>query len=246
MGCLTIYPKVSVLITNYNYDVYLMECIGSVLKQTYPNIEIVVVDDGSTDKSLQILRRYEESKRIKLITHDKNYGYQKAINTAIKGSSGEYLMVLDSDDALKNNYVEVLINHIKIHKCDAAYPQLIYTHHYINRVITHVLKPFTYIEGSIAREGGNNNCANMMLFSRKCLKCMQLTPNQWRNEQYKSQGDVEWIFRFFRCGFKLCHVEELLYLRRCHGKRPWGGASISTLNEILNEELKLRKLERKK
>lgn len=223
---------------------YLQECINSVLTQTYQNIEIVVVDDGSTDKSIQLLKRYEDKKLIRLVIHDKNYGYQKAINTAIKESSGEYLMVLDSDDALKKNCVEVLMNRIKSNRCDASYPQLIYTSGRLDRTINHVLKPFTYIEGSIVRESGNNNCANMMLFSRKCLKCMQLSPNQWRDEQYKSQGDVEWIFRFFRCGFKLCHVKELLYLRRCHGRRPWSGASVSTLNKILDKELKLRKLER--
>lgn len=231
-----------------------MECISSALRQTYPNIEIVVVDDGSTDKSLQMLRRYEAKRQIKLITHDENYGYQKAINTAIKESSGEYLVVLDSDDALKDNYVEVLMNHIKTHKCDAAYPQLIYTKYSLSVVFGHVLKPFVlnyeryanYVEGKAGVRQGYNNCANMMLFSRKCLKCMQLGSNQWRDEQYRSQGDVEWILRFFRCGFKLCHVKELLYFRRCHEKKPWGGASVNDLKDILREELRLREVEKTK
>ena len=225
---------------------YLVECINSVLKQTYPNIEIVVVDDGSTDKSVEVLKKYGNN--IKLLIHDKNYGYQKTINTAIKESSGEYLMVLDSDDVLKRGCVEILMERIKKEKCDAAYPQLKYVykwiHNTIHNTICNVLKPFPF--NNIENIGNHlTNCANMMLFSRSCLKCMQLSPNQWRDEQYDSQGDVEWILRFVRCGFKLCHVKKILYLRRKHFNKSWKGGSVSTLNEIINKELKLREAEKK-
>ena len=87
---------VSVVIPNYNYGRYLAETIDSVLAQTYPNIEIVVVDDGSTDASLEILARYEKN-GIKVV-RQKNSGVGAARNNGARNSSGDLIAFLDSDD----------------------------------------------------------------------------------------------------------------------------------------------------
>lgn len=88
-------PRVSVLIPSYNHCRYVAACIESVLAQTYRDFEIIVVDDGSTDGSIDILRGYGE--QITLI-EQANQGTQAARNAAIAASSGEYLALLDSDD----------------------------------------------------------------------------------------------------------------------------------------------------
>lgn len=88
-------PKVSIVIPSFNHNAYVHQCIDSVLQQTYLDKEIVVVDDGSTDGSLEILRGY--GKAIFLISQA-NRGTQAARNAAIAVSSGELIAILDSDD----------------------------------------------------------------------------------------------------------------------------------------------------
>jgi glycosyltransferase involved in cell wall biosynthesis len=89
-------PLVSVVIPNHNYARFLPEALDSVLKQTYPEIEILVVDDGSTDDSLDVLRRYHGRMRL---FRQPNSGVSRARNLGIRESRGELVAFLDSDDA---------------------------------------------------------------------------------------------------------------------------------------------------
>ena len=89
--------KVSVIIATYNYGRFITEAVDSVFNQTYPNKEIVVVDDGSTDGTRNILKDYIESGRITYI-YQKNSGPGAARNTGIRASEGEYICFLDADD----------------------------------------------------------------------------------------------------------------------------------------------------
>src|SRR5215469_6419121 len=88
-------PLVSVVIVNHNYGRYLGECIDSVLAQTYRRIETIVVDDGSADNSLEVLRSY--SNRITVVSQS-NQGPSAARNAGIARSTGEWIAFLDSDD----------------------------------------------------------------------------------------------------------------------------------------------------
>lgn len=96
-------PRVSVIIPNYNYANYLAEAIDSVLAQTYSNIEIIVVDDGSTDNSARILENY--TGKIKCI-FQQNQGVSAARNNGVAQSSGELLAFLDADDVWLPTKVE--------------------------------------------------------------------------------------------------------------------------------------------
>jgi glycosyltransferase involved in cell wall biosynthesis len=96
--------KVSVVITNYNQGQYCEFAINSILSQTYKNIDITIVDDCSTDNSVEQITKYVESlqdsqkSRICLLVHDKNRGTASARNTGIKNSNGELISFLDIDD----------------------------------------------------------------------------------------------------------------------------------------------------
>jgi len=99
-------PKVSVIIPVFNSEQYLVECVESVLNQTFRDIEIIFVDDGSTDKSFNILNRYKiKDKRIILLTQD-NSGQSAARNRALDCAHGEYVYFLDSDDYIEPNLIE--------------------------------------------------------------------------------------------------------------------------------------------
>ena len=102
-------PMVSVIIPNYNYADYIGLAIDSVLAQTYPNVEIVVVDDGSKDDSIEILAAYDG--RIKLILQQ-NQGVSVARNTGAANSSGELLAFLDADDVWRPEKLEKQVHAI--------------------------------------------------------------------------------------------------------------------------------------
>jgi len=103
--------KVSIIIPVYNTEKYLRECINSALNQTYSDIEIIAVNDGSTDSSLNILKEYD--KKISIIDK-KNGGTASALNAGIKKMTGEWFKWLSADDILKENAVEELIKGVKM------------------------------------------------------------------------------------------------------------------------------------
>lgn len=101
-------PLISVIIPCYNTEKYLAECLDSVIKQTLTNIEIICIDDGSTDDTPKILKQYaKQDKRIKIITQ-KNSGVVTARNNAIATARAEYIYPLDSDDFITPNCLEKL------------------------------------------------------------------------------------------------------------------------------------------
>lgn len=110
--------KISVVIPVYNVEKYLSECIDSLINQTLKEVEIICVDDGSTDNSPQILDEYaKKDTRIKVF-HQENKGVSVARNDGIKKVQGEYLTFVDSDDWLELNALEVLYNTAKKRKSD--------------------------------------------------------------------------------------------------------------------------------
>ena len=106
-------PKISVIIPVYNVEKYLRECLDSVINQTLEDIEIICVNDGSTDKSGEILNEYAyKDSRIKIIDLKKNVGLGKARNIAFNEVSAPYVMYLDSDDWYEHDACELAYNQI--------------------------------------------------------------------------------------------------------------------------------------
>ena len=106
-------PIISVIIPVYNVEKYLPKCIDSVISQTYKNLEIVLVDDGSSDKCSDICDQYaKHDKRIKVI-HKKNEGVNEARITGFRESKGQYITFIDSDDYVSPLYVQTLYEPIR-------------------------------------------------------------------------------------------------------------------------------------
>ena len=105
-------PLVSVIIPVYNVEKYLSKCLDSVINQTLKNIEIICINDGSKDKSLEILEKYKnQDTRIKIINHENN-GVAAARNTGYKVAQGEYICFIDSDDWIDATLLEKTYNTI--------------------------------------------------------------------------------------------------------------------------------------
>ena len=101
---------VSVIVPVYNVSPYLREAIDSVINQTYKELEIIIVDDGSTDGSGAICEEYASSdSRIKLI-HQSNRGLSGARNTGLECATGDFVAFVDSDDSISPVFIETLVN----------------------------------------------------------------------------------------------------------------------------------------
>lgn len=102
-------PKVSVIVPVYNEEHRIEDCLNSLLLQTYANKEIIVVDDGSTDKTGDICNRFQKSNKCIKVIHQNNAGVSAARNTALDNASGEYIVFVDSDDTVESKYIEELM-----------------------------------------------------------------------------------------------------------------------------------------
>ena len=113
-------PLISVIVPVYNVESYLDRCIDSIINQTYTNLEIILIDDGSTDSCSSICESYKDvDSRIKII-HKSNGGLSDARNVGLDSMSGEYVTCIDSDDFISNHYIENLYNALQIGKCEIA------------------------------------------------------------------------------------------------------------------------------
>lgn len=108
-------PKVSVIIPVYNAERYCCDTISSVLNQTYKNFELILVDDGSTDNSLRIIKDFANNEsRIKVV-HTENYGVSHARNVGLSYATGEWIHFIDSDDYIEPNMMEEMYSIISKH-----------------------------------------------------------------------------------------------------------------------------------
>ena len=104
---------ISIVIPVYNVQDYIKKCLDSILSQTFSDLEIILVDDGSTDLSGRICDYYSENdKRIKVI-HTANGGLSEARNVGIKNATSEWITFIDSDDYVSSDYIEYLYNLIQ-------------------------------------------------------------------------------------------------------------------------------------
>lgn len=113
--------KVSVIIPVYNAEKYLPVCINSLLNQTLKECEFIFINDGSRDRSSEIIKQYKETdSRIKLINQD-NAGVSIARNKGLKLTSGEFVGFVDADDSVEHNFFEKLYHAAKIDNCDIVF-----------------------------------------------------------------------------------------------------------------------------
>ncbi len=105
--------KVSIVIPVYNAENYLERCLNSLLKQSYKNLEILVIDDGSTDDSLRICTRYEALDSRLVLIQNTHRGVATARNIGIEQATGEYLLFVDADDWVEKDYVESIVKNMQ-------------------------------------------------------------------------------------------------------------------------------------
>ncbi|MDB1921705.1 glycosyltransferase family 2 protein [Clostridium tertium] len=109
-------PLVSIIVPAYNHEDYISECIESILKQDYENIELIIIDDGSKDNTYEVICNYEQEIEEKLKNHiiikKNNEGVSKTINLGIEKSTGEYICIIASDDVMMKDRIKIQIEYM--------------------------------------------------------------------------------------------------------------------------------------
>ena len=116
---------VSIIIPTYNTEKYIEKCIQSVLEQTYTDYEIIIVDDCSTDNSMDVVARFKDP-RIKVIKNEINRGPSYSRNRGIQLSKGDFIAILDSDDWWTPNRLEVMMDFMESHHADVLFDNVLY------------------------------------------------------------------------------------------------------------------------
>lgn len=211
--------KVSVIIPMHNSSKHIDECISSVLNQTYENLEIIVVDDKSSDNSVEIVEAKKDS-RIKIIKLSENVGAAKARNVGIKEASGEYICFLDSDDYWDKEKIYKQIKFIEQNNYSFIYSEYAYLKN--NKIkIAHVPKWMNY-------EKALKNTAiftSTVMFNMKYLKKEDIyMPNVKRGQdtatwwQILKKGitayGINEVLAFYRVGEKSLSSNKIKALKR--------------------------------
>ena len=223
-------PDVTVYITNFNYGKYLKKSIKSVLNQTFKNIEILIVDDGSTDNSRKILAEFRNKKNIRFI-FQRNIGLNKSINIATKAAKGRFVLRLDADDYLDENAILLLYN--KISKSEDI--GLVYSDYYFinkNNEITKYVKDVDFFENLKSFYQPPHGACSLI---RKSF----LEEVNFYDKRFKRQDGVDIWFKFIN-KFKVKKINLPLFYYRQHSTSLSSNKTkiFQTRNKILRKFVK--------
>ena len=184
-------PLVSVIIPAFNAEKYIGEAIGSILAQTYKNFELIIINDGSTDNTAEIILSYNDE-RIKYINNEANAGISRSRNKGIRHSKGKYIAVLDSDDIAARDRLEIQVKYLEnkpdIAVCGSYYRAFSKNHSSIIRwpLMPEQIKARLFFENPIGH--------STTMISSKIFK----EDNIWYDESFKVALDFDLWCRISR------------------------------------------------
>ena len=230
-------PIITVYITNKNYGIYLDKAIRSVFDQSFKELELIVIDDGSSDISGEIIKKYKKRKNFKVIYNKISKGLIKSSNIAIKAARGEYVIRLDADDYLDPNALSVLYNEINKDENIA----LVYSDYYLIDRKNNILS----LEKQLLRVSKSLN--HLPVLAACCLiKKNALFSVNLYDENFTRQDGYDIWYKLLN-NFEFKHVSLPLFYYRRHEQNLTSDKSklYKTRTKILNKFSNLRKIKSK-
>lgn len=222
--------KVSIVIPVYNVEAYLVECIESVLNQTYQDFEIILIDDGSKDSSGEICDQYvEKDKRIQVI-HQANGGLSAARNRGLEAATGKYIYFFDSDDIIVPQTLELLTEMAEKDKAEVVFfdAEVFFTDCDPDPKVYRYERSRKYLSASgremlitLLQTDEYRTAVPLMLFKREYLKS-----NQLKFKEGILHEDELFTFWVYFANGMVSHCHEKLYLRRMRAASIMTGAAM--------------------
>ena len=222
-------PKVSVILAVYNVEKYLAECLENLINQTLQDIEIICINDGSTDTSLSILEEYaKKDSRIKIYSKE-NEGQAVARNFGMEKANGEYIAFVDSDDWCELNMYEKLFNEAKKHDADLVECNCFYYNDALStkNKAQKVLKGVPYSTCFNWKDLNDKTLVfenNPVAPWNKLCRTAFLKENKLYFPKARFAEDAYFSLRIRLLAHKIVHIEDLLYVYRIRE-----GSTIKTL-----------------
>jgi glycosyltransferase involved in cell wall biosynthesis len=231
---MTTSPLFSVVINNYNYAHYLRECVDSALNQDWPNVEVIVVDDGSSDNSREVIESY--GSRIKAVFKE-NGGQGSAVNAGFEASGGEWIIFLDADDMLKPDAVESVMQSARVATSNVQYYLEVIddeSHDTGVRLPTRPMHEGDVRSVVVQFRYYNSPPSSGNAYSRKFLEqVLPMPPEKWR-----ISADAYLILAAPFYGFIDCVKRPLAsYRRHGGGASDSGNGDLASLRTYVNKEL---------
>lgn len=202
-------PKVSIIIPAYNASEYIKNCLDSCIKQDHDNVEIIVIDDGSTDNTRDIVKSYSD-RRIKYL-YKENGGSASARNLGIRNSSGDYIIFLDSDDLILPNRITAHIKSLQNKDKIITYSDFRYIkNHNNNNEYKHKFKFYSgdVLDKMLYKNFIPTNCAT---YPRSFIDDIGIF-----NEEIRNCEDTEFLIRALLAGYKVEYLDKVLAYYRLH------------------------------
>lgn len=209
---------ISIIVPVYNVEKYLVECIESLLDQTYSNIEILCINDGSTDNSRAIIDSYRlQDSRIELLEHDfncPNKGLSASRNLGIKEAKGKYICFIDSDDFISRDFIMDLYVDIEKSDADIAMASIYETYAGLTKPLviynTNESAISTKMKFDLAQLPKHNYVWN------KLYRASFLRKSEILFREGKLYEDIEWTHKIFYLANKVCTSTSAKYFYRHH------------------------------
>ena len=227
-------PVISIIIPVYNVEKWLNKCIDSILSQSYENFEVILVNDGSTDKSGDICDKYSKGDSRVKVFHNKNKGLSYSRNFGVKNSNGKYVMFVDSDDFISDiDIIDKFINILEKDKSDFIYTSYCRFNDENEDEITEIL-PIdinnNHIKGKLGIEilsmliekNNYHHAAYLKICNRKFL-----IENNLLFKEGIYHEDAEWSPKLFYYAKRISIYNEPYYMRRMREN-----SIITTTNEV--------------
>ena len=202
--------KVSIIVPVYNVEKYLSECINSLINQTYKNIEIILVDDGSTDNSGAISDEFAKADDRIIVYHIENRGVSAARNLALSKLTGEYVTFVDSDDWVDEEYIEYLLTGIVENKVEIAMCN--HYRYFTNGEIKIMLK---YKERVVNQDKALNPFSKYYI-SYSCTTLFKMNDSLRFDENSKVGEDLIYRTKYIMNSSKMYAGDKPLYYYRIH------------------------------
>lgn len=221
--------KVDILLATYNGEKYIKEQVESILNQTYENIQIIISDDCSTDKTRQVLKEYENNEKIKIFYQEKNLGYVKNFEFLLKQVESNLYMLSDQDDVWKKEKVEKSVEKIESEKLDLVFGDL----EVVDENLNTLYKSYNRYMHLIHKIKKYQKDYRLQYLYNCMTGCTIISRKNWIDKVLPFPTNSKYMIHDYWLGLvialngKVGYIEEPYILYRQHGKNQVGSKKAS-------------------